>query len=1099
MECAFIIRRMAQLALNLLGPLHITRDGATVVFRSDKERALLAFLVVEADRPHRREALTGLLYPDQAQTQAQSNLRKTLFRLRAALGESAKSSAGLLLITPKTVQFNPASPHTLDVQEFRARVERTRQHKHRRAETCARCAQELEHAAGIYRGEFLAGFTHSGSDLFEEWAVITRERLHQQALDALEQLVAFFLHRREWDALITHARRLLELEPWRESAHRALMQAFVAQSQRAAAFGQYEQCKNILAEHFDAEPERETRALYASIRSGTFTPPQTQVSGLKSPLTPLIGRAREIEILTARLLDPTQRLHTIVAPGGMGKTRLALAAAERVQHDFQDGAFFVPLAGIDGNLSNLNDSIATAVADVLGITFSGSVTPARQLQTFLRSKELLLILDNLEQLMPSAVWLVELVASAPQSTILVTSREALNVRAESIFRLDGLSVPPQDDEVTLRASEGVQLFVERAARAAGQFTVTPESLTAVSAICRRVEGLPLAIELAAAWTRTRTLKEILAALDENLDLLATTQRDVPARHSSLRAVWQGSWDLLRPREQQVLAQTSIFRGGFDHNAAEVIIKAQQRDLDILIDKSLLKRTEQGRYEIHELLRYFSSEKFDRLNNVQKDYSAYYLHFSAQRGAKLQNSEPKTILTEIWRELDNLRVAWQNAVENEWFELLDSNIVEGVTTFYYLTGLFREGLALAENALTHAERVAARSPELVLHLQLARATFLERLARYDEALLALDALMQALTPGDLLYARAQLRVGWVCYWTGKLEQGRAVLRETFEWARAHHETALEADTQYVAGLIEQSASDIENARAFYERALELYRVDHNRYGESSALVNLADIGVDNTIFDDALRYAQDALALSTQIGKRFDQAAANVILGSIYYELGNYSRATPYYREAHRLFREMGNGSGESIALRDLAVLALHRGAIEEGFAYAREAARVAREVGSTYREGMTQCVIGDLYLARRDLEHAEQAYTSAVEFLQRAERGHRALDARAGLARVALLQGDAELAQQRVHELVTLPAQNFDESADATAVFLTCYQILAAHDSARAREILQRGMDDLTLRAARIRDDAVRHEFLENNPAARAMRREYERALGKDR
>ncbi len=1089
---------MPQLVLNLLGPLQVTRGEATVIFRSDKERALLAFLVVEADRPHRREALTGLLYPDQAQTQAQSNLRKTLFRLRAALGESDETTPGLLLVTPKTVQFNPASPHTLDVQEFRACIERTRQHKHRRATTCATCARDLERAVEIYRGEFLAGFSHSGSDTFEEWAVITRERLHQAALDALETLIAFYLQRGNWEPTGAFARRMLELEAWRESAHRALMRAVAAQGQRAAVFAQYDACKKILAEQFDAEPERETRTLYEAIRNGTFTPPSSTVSNFPTPLTPLIGRTNEIETLVTRLLDPTQRLHTIVGPGGMGKTRLALAVAERVQYDFEHGTFFVSLAGIDGATPNPNDAIATAVADALGVTFSGSVAPARQLQTFLRTKELLLILDNLEQLMASAAWVVELVSSAPRVTLLVTSREPLNARAEFILRLDGLSVPGAQAEVDLRASEGVQLFVERAARAAGHFTVTPEALATVSAICRRVEGLPLAIELAAAWTRTRTLQEIVSALDENLDLLATTQRDVPARHASLRAVWQGSWELLKPREQTILAQTTVFRGGFDQDAAKAIINAQQTELDILIYKSLIKRTEQGRYEIHELLRLFAYEKMDKTNKQSiKQHSSYYLTYTAQRGIELEKNEPQVLLAEIRRELDNLRVAWQNAVENEWFELLEPNIVEGVTGFYYLTGLFREGLALTENALARAERVAA-SNELVAPLQLARAKFLERLARYDEATLVLDALTQQTPAHVLLYARAQLRVGWVCYWNGKLDQGRAILNDTLVWAQTHQQTALEADVQYVAGLIEQSAADTARAREFYERALALYRAAHNRYGESSALVNLADIGVDHTIFDDAMRYAQAALALATQIGKRFDQAAANIILGSIFYELGNFARATPHYHEALRLFREMGNGTGESIALRDLAMLALQRGALDEGFSYAREAARVSHEVGSTYREGMTHCVMGDLYLARRDFSSAEESYHHAIELLQRAERGHRALDARAGLVRVAQQRGDVAALRRRVDELfAAFDAQNFYDSENPSAVYLICYHALNTYDAPRAREILQRGFTELEHRAALIRDDALRHDFLENNPAARALRREFERAFAK--
>lgn len=1079
---------MALLTLNLFGPLQVLRDDAPVAFRSDKERALLVFLAVEADRPHRREALTGLFYPEQEQTQAQSNLRKTLFRLRSALGET-DATPGLLLITPKTVQFNPAAPHALDIERFRACLAPARRHTHRRAETCAVCAENLLAASELYRGEFLAGFNRSGSDAFEEWAVITRERLHQDALAALEQLVAFYLARYDWERTRTTARRLLELEAWHEPAHRALMTAYAAQGQRAAAFAQYNACKNILAAQFGAEPERSTRELDETIRAGSLSLPSAPGSNLPPPLTPLIGRARELETLDARLLDPALRLHTLVGPGGIGKTRLALATAERVRHDFRDGAFFVALASIPSDTPNVNDAIATAAADALGVTFTGSVAPAQQLQNYLRDKEMLLVLDNLEQLMSAAPWIVELLSTAPLVTLLITSREPLNVRAESVLRLDGLSVPAPDDEIRLGASDGVQLFVERAARAAGQFTVTPDNLRLASEICRRVQGMPLALELAAAWMRTRTLQEIATALDENMDLLTSTARDIPARHASLRAVWQGSWDLLTPQEQVALSKTVVFSDGFDQKAAKEIIKTQQIYLDALVDKSLLKRSDSGRYKIHELLYQFMLEY--RVNNnidLIYGYCAYYLEFIAQNGILLENYDPILLLAQIRAEFGNLRAAWHNTVQNGWLALLTLPVVHGIVSFYYLTGLYREGLGLVEQALTRATRTPDVAPHLVPLLQLERANFLERLARYDEAMQLLDALFDHPDITPPLRARAQLRAGWVCYWTGKLEQGRAVLQETFAWADANKEPALAADTLYVAGLIEQSASDSPRAREFYERALELYRANHNRYGESSALVNLADIGIDNTRLNDALRYGQAALALSTEIGKRFDQAAANVIVGSFYAEIGNGTRALPYYHDALRLFREMGNASGESIALRDLAMLALVRGDITDAFAYADQALVLSHQVGSPYRQGMTHCVLGEIHLATGAHDRAEQAFVRAIELLHRAERGHRALDAEAGLVRVALARGPADVAYERATALLDqFDPVTFADSQDPALVYLACYQALIPFDAERARAVLQQGLDDLNARAARIEDETLRETYLQGNPSARAL------------
>ncbi len=1057
----------------------------------------MAYLAVEADRPHRRETLTALLYPEQTQTQAQNNLRKTLHRLRAALRQTDES--GSLLITPKTLQFNPAASHVLDVEVFRAHLAPTRRHLHRRAETCVLCARAREEALASYRGEFLAGFHLSNNDMFQEWVTLTREQLHQHALEAFMQTLHFYLNRVEWEPVMRYARRALELEPWNEIAHRALMTAFAAQGQRAAAFAQYEACKKILAAQLDAEPERETRELYQAIRAGNFTLPTPPASNLQAPLTPFIGRAHEIELLTARLLDPTRRLHTIVGPGGMGKTRLALAVAERARGDFRDGVFFVALATVPPDTAHLPDAIASATADALNLPFSGSSAPSAQLFSALRQKELLLVLDNLEHLPAAADWIVELLRRAPQLTVLATTREPLNVSAETLLRLDGLSVPEAEGAIELRASESVQLFVERAARAAGHFTVTPETLRVVANICRRVHGMPLAIELAAAWQRTRTLTEIAQQLETDLDTLDTMQRDVPERHRSLRAVWEGSWNLLNETQQLLLAQASIFRNGFSQEAAKQIINVQVSDLDRLIDKSILKRSDNGRYEIHELLIRLVREKISKTDNkhqikskyininqeeLKNKHSAYYIDFVSKRGALLFQGDPRGSLAEIRPELDNFRAAWNSAIEMGNVEAIARGL-EGIFNFYYLTGLYREGLALLTQALALAESSA--SNELYLRLLLARAEFLERLAQYAAAQHELNALLPRLASQPELLTRAHLRAAWIGYWTGQLDAGRSHIRIILSDTEMN--SALHADALYVAGLIEQSAANLTGAREFYERALARYRAQENQYGESSALVNLADIGVDGAALDDALRYGEQALTLSTRIGKRFDQAAANVILGSLYFTLGDFGRAETAYAQALAIFRDLGNSTGESIALRGAASLQLQRGDARAALASAEHAAQLALELHSPYREGMARILIGDSQLALHLTDQAEQSYMRALELLQHAERGHRALDAWAGLVRVALARGDAAQALHFTNEILArFDAQTFYDCDDPSALYVLCVRVLAAQHDPRAQAVAARGNAELMQRAAQIQDNALRHYFLERPASHRALR-----------
>ena len=259
--------------------------------------------------------------------------------------------------------------------------------------------------------------------------------------------------------------------------------------------------------------------------------------------------------------------------------------------------------------------------------------------------------------------------------------------------------------------------------------------------------------------------------------------------------------------------------------------------------------------------------------------------------------------------------------------------------------------------------------------LARAEFLERLAQYETAQHELTELLPRLASQPELLTRAHLRAAWIGYWTGQLGAGRAHIQITLSHARAY--SALHADSLYVAGLIEQSAARLEHARTFYERSLALYRVQENQYGESSALVNLADIAVDSAALDDALRYGEQALALSARIGKRSDQAAANVILGSLSFTLGAHARAETAYAQALGVFRDLGNGTGESIARRGIALLQLRRGETRAALVSAEHAAQVAQELHSSYREGMARILIGDAQLALRRTVQAEESYIRA--------------------------------------------------------------------------------------------------------------------------
>ncbi|HEX9076041.1 MAG TPA: BTAD domain-containing putative transcriptional regulator, partial [Anaerolineae bacterium] len=391
---------MAHLRLGVLGSLQIVGGDVPIsTFESDKARALLIYLAVEARQPHRRDALVALLWPDCPEDKARSNLRQNLYNLRQAIGD-ARASPPYLFITRQEIQFNPASRHTLDVTAFETHLTAVATHIHTNLEECDSCAARLKQATELYRGKFLQEFFLPDSAEFEEWALLYRESLHRRALEALAHLANYHEKRGEYKDARGYALRQLELEPWWEEAHRQVMRALAAGGQRSAALAQYETCRHLLNKELGVEPSAETRDLNEQIARGEpavlrreFQPAAWTPPALPVQLTPFVGRERELAHLAELLADPECRLITLVGIGGIGKTRLALEAAEHNRVAFAQGTVFVPLASVDSS-----EFVVSAIAEALGLVFPGSRDSRDLVLRYLHDKQMLLVLDNLEQL-----------------------------------------------------------------------------------------------------------------------------------------------------------------------------------------------------------------------------------------------------------------------------------------------------------------------------------------------------------------------------------------------------------------------------------------------------------------------------------------------------------------------------------------------------------------------------------------------------------------------------------------------------------------------------------------------------------------------------
>ncbi len=577
---------------------------------------LLCYLALNSG-PHPREALAGLFWGEFTKERARANLRQTLHNLQQQVPD-------YLEVARKTVGFLHDRPHWIDVAEFEASVARMSG-----GLSGSYSFEALEKAAALYQGDFMTAVFVDGAPDFESWRRVEREHYRLRLLDALEKLSQAYEGRLALENAVRTLRRLLTIEPWREAAHRQLMLLLARQGNYAAALAQFEQCRRLLVEELNVEPMPETVSLYERVRAAR------KLS--RKPLPPqptlFVGRSEALDSLQQLLLDDCVRLVTILGLGGVGKSRLALAAAEALQSAFLEGVAFVSLTA-DANLTGL----FSAIVQALDIKLQGRDEPAQQIISYLQEKELLLLLDNFERLADKAAGLEPILREAPNVKILVTSRERLNTRWERPFSLGGMVV---GDFQSILESPAGQLFHNTAVQAGPDFNADEEDRQAIHQICQLVEGLPLGIELADAWTRLLSCAQIAEEVNRDHALLATSQLPGPEHRHGLWATFTYSWRMLSAKERVVFKQLSVFRGSFGRQAAQAVADARPLILSALVDKSLIRALGDDRYQMHESLRQFAAEKLaespkDR-QATESAHSRSYLEWLAQQEAGLKRA------------------------------------------------------------------------------------------------------------------------------------------------------------------------------------------------------------------------------------------------------------------------------------------------------------------------------------------------------------------------------------------------------------------------------------------------------------------------------
>jgi predicted ATPase/transcriptional regulator with XRE-family HTH domain len=673
--------------------------------------------------------------------------------------------------------------------------------------------------------------------------------------------------------------------------------------------------------------------------------------------TPLIGRACEVEKLSQLLHNPQCCLLTLVGPGGIGKTRLAIEAASGVQDGFDHGVYFVPLASV----GSINAVIST-IASAIHFAFYGPSDPKVQLLNYLREKQALLVVDNVEHLLVGeprqetvADLLVEIIRQAAQIKLLVTSRESLELQDEWVFDVKGLPVPDNISAEGSAQNTSVELFLQRARRAHVGYNFTVQDYPSILHICQLVEGMPLGIELAAAWIRTLSCDEIAQQIEHGLDFLSVTTRDLPTRHRSMRAVFDHSWKVLPEEEKQVLARLSVFRGGFRREAAEEIAGTTLSMLSALVAKSLVRRSGENRYDLHELVRQFAAENLSKNNDeqiaTQNRHSNYYLTSFGRADGRMHSPAQREALAEWAVEMDNIRVAWNWAVTHSEFGLIEKTL-RAFAMLYETRGLYREGLDMLGHAIDRLEAVHGPSPAdrtgqaALGHLLTNRALLSFRLGEHVEAQAMLERSLEILRPlNDMrLLAEPITYLGVVKSLTGDYVSALELVAEAREKALAVGDRVFAATSLSLHANFSRLTGQPGDQHARLQAAVEEWRAVGDPRFIAYGLNFLGQSALTLGRFDEAREALEESVELNTSVGARWNLGHAFQGLGAVAQAQGEHRRAADLFLKAVDTFTELGGlfYIGQSLAQMGRSIFAL--GNDVEAEHVWREALRIATDI-----------------------------------------------------------------------------------------------------------------------------------------------------------
>ncbi|HEX2989159.1 MAG TPA: BTAD domain-containing putative transcriptional regulator [Anaerolineales bacterium] len=1070
-----------------------------------KDLALLIYLVVTA-QPHSRDTLANLLWPDLSQSDARSNLRKSLSRLKAGLGEE------YLSVSQDQAGIHPSIIVELDIAEFEKRVRQYRDHGHRRKGQapllCAGCQRSLEEAAQLYSADFLHGFTIPESSVFEEWLFFQSESLRQNLGEVLELLTYQHAYAGNYPAAIEYGRRWLSLDRLHEPAHRQLMILYALSGQQAAALRQFEECRELMHAELDVTPEPETLALFEAIKkknvqgfleppakasspaAGNEDQPAKPVHNLPAHPAPFIGRERELEKIAQLLAEPSCRLLTLLGPGGNGKTRLATQAAFRMLQTepfhYKDGVWFVNLAPLAEG-----QSIVSALSDGLQLSSHAKGSDIRQkLLGHLHGRQMLLVLDNFEHLLneDNVSLIVDLLSMAPLSRILTTSRERLNIEGETVFRVEGLEIPtgeaPQplpEPEPIIPAYSALRLFEQCAKRVQPMFQITKDNYADIAQICQHVQGMPLAIELAASWLEVLSPAEINREIARSLDFLESSRRDLPDRQRSIRAVFDSSWTLLDRQTRPIVKALSIFRTSFTREAAQAVSGASAKALLELTNQSWLHRLSDGRYQIHELLRKFAYEILSRemasLLQVKKQFCEYYASYTNSLWDRVKGPDQQQAYAGVQAEFDNIQTAWLWLVSENRIETAVQSMLPMLLHFCESRGKVADLKHMITTALAalHTQDWTPTRDRLEIKLRTAEGAF-----HFDGFPLRL-ATYEGIFPIDMETSNRawslseQMDIQELGFWGillafihGRLidvEEGVRKLKQMVpQFKDSDHTWELANTYLHIAKLLnyggEVSSSEQDIVVEYLSQAQDIFTSLGDHINRGYTLSQWGELKLKNHDLEGAV---EQWTAARTSLQAHGEWATANDIswqLTDVYIQLGEFQKAFECCKDMFQVYLAHGLRENAVTILSKESFEKVRYGDIEDALRLRQQCIEMLHDTGPEYQFGwnyweMGEVLrvlgrleeasdwyersrqvfekfndyagtsfyyrgVGDVSLAKREYEAARSAFTKSLQLAQQARHTWSMTYVTAGLGKSEIGLGDVESASLHLRQAAGL-------------------------------------------------------------------------------